>query len=230
MRILYIEDERGLSTAVSQVLSSQHFVVDQCYDGESGLYEALTGIYDLIILDLMLPKRDGLSVLKEIRQNGMSVPVILLTAKGGIKDRVTGLDSGADDYLAKPFHMDELLARIRVLARRNGLITADNTLRFGDIELDLQSLLLFCGENSFRLTAKESQLLELLLVNQGILLTFDTIINRVWGFSNDADDNNLRVLITILRRKLKALKSAVQIQNVRGVGYTLEYRHQGTLT
>ncbi|MDR3072092.1 MAG: response regulator transcription factor, partial [Clostridiales Family XIII bacterium] len=205
MKILYVEDEKYMARAVAQVLKKNNYSVDLCHDGESGLDEALTDLYDIIILDIMLPKRSGLSVLQEMRRNGIDTPVILLTAKGELEDKVVGLDSGADDYLPKPFQSEELLARIRALGRRKGQLLQDNLLRFGDIELNPNTLDLYCNGNSFRLTLKESQLLELLISNKETLLSPNRIIEKLWGYDTDTEDRHVRVYVAFLRKKLRLL-------------------------
>lgn len=185
----------------------------------------LTDIYDLVILDIMLPKRDGLSILKEARGKNITTPVILLTAKGEISDKVTGLDCGADDYLAKPFYTEELLARIRALTRRKteGIIK-DNNLCFGDVMLDVGNLQLKCKDKEVTLTAKESGLLELLINRNGSAIAKDDIISRIWGFESDVEHNSVEVYVSFLRRKLTFLKSDVSIKAIRNVGYILEYK------
>lgn len=221
MKILYVEDEKIAAEAITEILRKQNYNVDLVYNGEDGLDYALTGLYDVIILDIMLPKRDGISVLRELRKAKIAAPVILLTAKSGTSDKVLGLDSGADDYLPKPFEIDELLARLRALGRRRNEIVQDDLLRFGDIELNPQALDVFCRGKSYRLTSKESQLLELLIVHKNATLTTDIITERIWGFDDEAEYNQVQVYVSFLRKKLAALGSAVKIQTVRGVGYTL---------
>lgn len=221
MKILYIEDEKRAAEAVAEILRKQNYNVDMAFDGEEGKDFALTGLYNVIILDIMLPKLDGISVLKEIRKADILSPVILLTAKGETTDKVLGLDSGADDYLPKPFQMDELLARLRALGRRRGELLQDNLLRFGDIELNPQSLDLFCHGETYCLTFKEAQLLELLILNKNATLTTEVIVESIWGYDSEAEYNQVQVYISFLRKKLKTLDSKVKIQTIRGVGYTL---------
>jgi DNA-binding response OmpR family regulator len=227
MKILYVEDTKNLAKAVEQVLKKNNYSVDLCHDGEYGLDMALTGLHDIIILDIMLPKRDGISVLQEIRRHKIETPVLLLTAKGDLDDKVAGLDSGADDYLPKPFQMEELLARLRALGRRKGQLLHDNLLRFGDIELNPHTLDLYCKESSFRLTLKESQLLELLITNRKMLLSPTLIIEKLCGYETETEDSHVRVHMAFLRKKLTLLSSDVRIQTVRGVGYTLVYVEGG---
>ncbi|MCM8710099.1 response regulator transcription factor [Clostridium sp. SYSU_GA19001] len=222
MRILIVEDEIHLAEALTQILRKNNYTVDAVNDGESGLDNALSGIYDLIILDIMLPKMDGLSILKYIRKEGIKAPVILLTAKGEISDKVTGLDSGADDYLPKPFATEELLARIRALSRRKGEVSTDNTLKFGDIELNPATLKLSSGSKEVKLILKESQLLELLISRKNSAVSKELIIEKLWGFDSDVEHNHVEVYISFLRKKFAYLNSQVSINTVRGVGYILE--------
>ncbi len=221
MRILMVEDEKYLAEAIEQVLRKHNYSVDLAFDGEYGLDCGLTGIYDIIILDIMIPKMDGISILKELRQSGIATPVILLTAKGETEDKVRGLDCGADDYLSKPFQTEELLARLRALGRRKGELIHNNILRFKDIELNPLTLDLWCCDKSFRLTLKEGQLLELLLKHNGMILPTTTIIEKLWGFETEAEDNYVQVYVSFLRKKLAQLNSAVKIKAIRGAGYVL---------
>lgn len=225
MRILIVEDEQHLAEALSQILKKNNYTVDAVYDGEAGLDNALSNIYDLIVLDIMLPKMDGLSVLKNLRKEGISTPVILLTAKGEISDKVKGLDSGADDYLAKPFASEELLARIRALSRRKGEVIPDNTLKFSDIELNTQTLKLSKGSKEVKITLKESELLELLILRKGMTTSKEIIIEKLWGYDSDAEDNHVEVYISFLRKKLQFLNSEVSISTVRNMGYILEEKN-----
>lgn len=227
MRVLLVEDERRMAEAVAQVLKKNNYSVDLAYDGEYGLDCALSGIYDIIVLDIMLPKLDGISVLRELRHNRIMTPVILLTAKGETEDKVQGLDSGADDYLAKPFQTEELLARLRALGRRKGELICDNVLHFEDIEFNPHTLALRCRDKSFRLTLKEGQLLELLLKHSRMILPTSTIIEKLWGFEMEAEDSHVQVYVSFLRKKLTQLNSAVKIKAVRGVGYVLSVAEDG---
>ena len=222
MRILVVEDEFHLAEALAQILKKNNYTVDVAYDGEAGLDNALTGIYDLIILDIMLPKINGINVLKEIRKEKISTPVILLTAKGEISDKVTGLDSGADNYLPKPFATEELLARIRALSRRKGDIQPASCLKYGDIELDPLNLKLSSLDKEVKLTLKESELMEFLMLRKNLVTSKELIIEKLWGFDSQADPNNVEVYISFLRKKLSFLSSKVGIATVRGVGYILE--------
>lgn len=224
MRILIVEDEVQLSEALGAILEKNNYTVDRVFDGEDGLDYVLSDIYDVIILDIMLPKMNGLEVLKEARKEGIDTPIILLTAKGEVSDRVTGLDCGADDYLPKPFYTEELLARIRALSRRKGEVISDNSLVFHDISLNIGNLELSCGENRIKLTAKESGLLELLINRQGIITNKDDIITKLWGYDSEAEHNNVEVYVSFIRRKLTYLKSKVIIKAIRNLGYILEYK------
>ncbi|MCF2676344.1 response regulator transcription factor [Pseudoflavonifractor phocaeensis] len=221
MRILLVEDEEYMAQAVAQVLEKNNYTVDLAHDGEYGLDCALSGIYDIIILDIMLPGRSGLEILKTLRQEKIAVPVLLLTAKSETEDKVTGLDLGADDYLTKPFEMQELLARLRVLARRKQEITVQSGYEFGDVLLNPYTLSFFCGSQSFKLTLKESQLLEMLMDARGGVISKDRIIEKVWGFDSEAEDRHVEIYISFLRKKFKALGANTSIETVRGIGYAL---------
>jgi DNA-binding response OmpR family regulator len=225
LRILLIEDELHLAEALTQILRKNHYTVDAVSDGESGLDNCLSNIYDLIILDIMLPKMDGISILKQIRKDGIKTPVILLTAKGEISDKVVGLDSGADDYLPKPFATEELLARIRALSRRKGEVLPDNTLKFGDIELDTSTLKLSRENKDVKIILKESELLELLISRKKAVTSKELIIEKLWGFDSEVEHNHVEVYVSFLRKKLKFLNSNVGINTIRGVGYILEVKN-----
>ncbi len=221
MRVLLVEDERHLAEALEQVLGHNNYSVDLAFDGEDGLYQALTDIYDVIVLDIMLPKLDGLSVLTEMRRKHINTPVILLTAKGETDDKVKGLDSGADDYLAKPFQTSELLARIRALGRRKGEVQVNDLLTYADLELNPYSLELRVRDKTFHLTLKESQLLEILIINHDLTVSPNSIIEKIWGFEGDAEESHVQVYVSFLRKKLSQLESKARIQTHRGVGYML---------
>ena len=222
MRILLVEDEQHLSEAVAHILKKNHYTVDAVYDGQDGLDYAMTGIYDLIVLDIMLPKLDGISVLRELRHSRLDTPVLLLSAKSEISDKVQGLDSGADDYLAKPFSTDELLARIRALSRRKGEVAADNNLHFGDILLNTSTMALSKDSLSVNLTLKEFEVLEHLIRRGEMISPKEQIIEKLWGFDSEAEANHVEVYVSFLRKKLSFVKSGVTIQAVRGVGYVLK--------
>lgn len=222
MRILLVEDERRLAEALVQILKKNKYIVDNVYNGEDGLDYALSNIYDVILLDIMLPKMNGLEILKEFRKENKTTPVIMLTARGEIADKITGLDYGADDYLPKPFNTDELLARIRAVSRRKGeIISQNSTLEYGDITLSTALLKLSSKTNSVNLTLKESELLEFLLHNNTIVLSKEKIIEKLWGYDSEAEDNHVEVYISFLRKKLLYVNSNVKILTIRGVGYKL---------
>lgn len=222
MRLLIIEDERHLSEALCHVLKGQHYAVDAVYDGASGIDWALTGVYDVILLDWMLPKQDGIAVLKALRSAGLKTPILMLTAKGEVYDKVTGLDSGADDYLPKPFDTTELLARVRALSRRQFDLMDQNALTYGDLVLNAETMQLTCGAKSLKLTLREKDVLALLIQRKGMLTSKELMLERLWGFDSDAEDNHVEVYISFLRKKLAHLKSRVGIVTTRGVGYGLE--------
>jgi DNA-binding response OmpR family regulator len=221
MRILIVEDELMLSKAVAETLRKQHYLTDLATDGESGLDLALSGLYDAIILDIMLPKMDGLAVLEALRGGGIVCPVLLLTARSRVEDRVRGLDLGADDYLTKPFHSDELLARLRALTRRGGELRADGAMHFGDFTLTPRTLSLKCGDREARLTPKEMQLLEYLIQNGDRILSKDSILEKIWGYDSEAEHNHVEAHVSLLRKKLAGIGSRSAVRTIRGVGYTL---------
>lgn len=221
MRILIIEDETALAEALTEILKQNGYLSDAVFNGIDGLEYIRTGIYDLILLDIMLPVLDGLSVLKTMRREKIHTPVILLTARSELSDIVTGLDAGSDDYLPKPFSSSELLARIRAISRRTGQYTEDS-LCFGDISLDKNSMTLSCGIPSIRLGLKEYQLMELFLRNPRQVLSKNLIISKIWGLDSEADYNNVEVYVSFLRQKLQALGAKTVIRTNRGAGYSLE--------
>ena len=222
MRILIAEDEVHLAEAVSQILKKNNYSVDMVHDGRSGLDYAQSGIYDLLLLDIMMPEMDGITVLKTLRSEGNHTPVILLTAKGELSDKVSGLDYGADDYIAKPFSTEELLARIRAALRRKGEVVPEDGLTFGDIELNTTQLKLTVQGKEIKLNLKENELLELLITRKQAITSKEQIIEKLWGFDSDVEYNNVEVYISFLRKKLTFLNSNVRIHTVRGVGYVLE--------
>ncbi|MEK0315093.1 response regulator transcription factor [Cohnella sp. 56] len=223
MRILIVEDETHLAEALTQILRKHHYSVDAVHDGQAGLDNALTGIYDLLLLDVMLPEMDGIEVLRELRAQGVQTPVIMLTAKGDTDDKIAGLDGGADDYIAKPFVTGELLARIRAALRRKGeAVIPDDGLRFADLELNTSTLKLSCRGKELKLILKESELLELLIARRQAVTSKEQIIEKLWGFDSDAEHNNVEVYISFLRKKLTFLGAAARISTIRGVGYVLE--------
>ncbi len=222
MRILIVEDEVLLAEALGEILKNNNYTVDIQYDGETGFDYALTNAYDVILLDLMLPFMNGFDIVKKLRKNQISTPILLLTAKEDTSDKVHGLDIGADDYLTKPFESDELLARIRALSRRQGMIYS-NQLRYGDITLDINTASLIKNSKSLHLGLKELEVLRLLIINAPACITKDTLLNKVWGFDSNAEDNNVEVYISFLRKKLSYLESSVTIETLRKLGYHLAY-------
>ena len=222
MKLLLVEDEKQLSEALQQILIKNKYSVDAVYNGDEGLDYALTGVYDVIILDIMLPKLNGIEILKMIRKRKISTPVILLTAKGSIEDRILGLDSGADDYLPKPFSPDELLARLRALTRRNGDFINENILEFSDIKLNLSTYDMEVNDNSITLTQKEFEILKYFMQRPKLVVSKDDLITKLWGFDSDIEHNNIEVYISFLRKKLAYVESNVKITTIRRVGYRLE--------
>ena len=221
MRLLIVEDEQGMAEGLQGLLEEQGYATDLAFDGDSGLDNGLTGLYDLIILDIMLPGRDGLSVLKELRRDGVETPVLMLTARSSVADRIQGLDHGADDYLTKPFDTGEFLARVRALTRRNG-VPLEEEPSFGDIRLDRRKLELCRGNERLRLGPKEFQVMECLLLNKNQIIPRALLCEKVWGLLSEAEYNNVEVYISFLRKKLRALHSNVQILSIRNAGYHLE--------
>ena len=221
MRILIVEDEIRLAETLKQLLEDQRYQADTVYDGADGVDYGLTGQYDLIILDVMLPKVDGFQAAQRLRAAHVSTPILMLTARDEVSDKISGLDCGADDYMTKPFDTGELMARVRALTRRQGEVLGD-VLTAGDLSLDCTSRLLSAGERSVRLGFKEFEVLRLLMVNSGAVVTKETIISKIWGLDSEAEDNNVEVYISFLRKKLAYLNSRASISTVRKVGYFLE--------
>ena len=220
MKLLFAEDERSLSRAITHILEKNCYSVDAVYDGQAALDYLENGDYDGAILDIMMPKVDGISVLRTIRARGNSVPVLMLTAKSEIDDRVLGLDTGANDYLTKPFDTKELLARIRAMTRGNRAV--DATVNFGNLTLNRGSFELSSPTGSFRLANKEYQMMELLMANAGQLLSTDQFLEKIWGLDSDVESSVVWVYISYLRKKLTALNANVSIRAVRNAGYVLE--------
>lgn len=223
MQILVVEDEKRLADALAQILIEKKYMVDIANDGADGLDYAMSGIYDVIILDVMLPKLNGFQVVAEMRKNKIDTPVLMLTAKDQISDKVQGLDAGADDYMTKPFSPDELLARIRALTRRQGEVVLDE-LEFGSMKLNLSSCDLLCGDNSVHLNFKEFEIMKILMQNTSIVTTKDDLIVKVWGYDSNAVDNNVEVYISFLRKKLEFIGADVEILSLRKIGYRLEVK------
>lgn len=222
MRILVVEDEVRLASTLQDLLEMNGYVADVCHDGETGLDNVLSGIYDVVILDVMLPRLDGFTVLRRLRAAGNATPVLMLTARSEVTDRVEGLDCGADYYLTKPFEPRELLACIRALTRRQPELRNTDLLEYGDLTLDKSSFALSCAGRSVRLSRKEFDMMELLMLNRDMVLTKETLLLKIWGYESDAEDNNVEVYISFLRKKLDHLHSHVKIRTIRMVGYLLE--------
>lgn len=222
MKILLVEDETRMADALAQLLRKQNYDVDVCNDGNSGLDSLMTGIYDAAVLDVMLPGKDGFTIITTARQGGITTPTLMLTAKSDVRDKVTGLDSGADDYLAKPFDTDELLARVRALCRRSAP-TADGGLRYGDIELDIRTAVLRCTANGqeVRLSEKEFHIMEYLINNHKQIVSREQLAVKIWGYDSEAEYNNVEVYISFTRKKLKFIGAKTLIKAVRGLGYEL---------
>lgn len=225
MRILIVEDELHLAEALGQIMTEQKYLVDLVHDGADGLDYALSGQYDAILLDVMLPKLDGFEVARRLRAAHISTPILMLTARDDVSDKISGLDCGADDYMTKPFDPGELLARVRALTRRQGEVVG-NTLGVGDLTLRLDVRCLMCGDDMVRLGFKEFEVLRLLMSNHHAVVPKEDIISRVWGLESEAEDNNVEVYISFLRKKLSFLHSTVTIGTVRKVGYFLEVPDQ----
>lgn len=220
MQILIVEDERNLALALGQIMAEAGYFADTAHNGEDGLRYGMCGLYDVIILDIMLPEKNGFEVVKELRDRQISTPVIMLTARDDVKDKISGLDSGADDYMTKPFVPEELLARIRVLARRQGGLLPEELIFF-DLVLNLSSRELSCGSKSIHLGHKEFEILKILMSNPGNISSKETFLTKVWEGSPSAEGNNVEAYISFLRKKLSYLGSHAEITTVRKVGYRL---------
>lgn len=221
MKLLYAEDEPSLSEAVADILIYHKYIVDAVYNGQDAFDYALSGDYDGIILDIMMPKMDGIEVLSALRKNGCKTPILLLTAKTQVDDRIRGLDAGADDYLPKPFDMGELLARVRAMLRRREDFHPD-LLSFGDLTLNIQSGTLSCGNTDFVLPKQEYRLMEQLMMNHKIFLSTEELLTRAWGYDAETDINSVWLYISYLRKRFIAMGSTVEIVSKRNIGYRLE--------
>ena len=221
MRLLLAEDEKALSKALTAILERNNYSVDAVYDGQSALEYLETDNYDGVILDIMMPKVDGLTVLRKVREKGNLIPILLLTAKSEVDDKVEGLDAGANDYLTKPFHSKELLASIRAIARTQAAQTTSK-LTFGNVTLDQATFELSTAKGSFRLANKEFQMLELMMSNPHQLISSERFLERIWGYDSDTEINVVWVYISYLRKKLTALHADIQIKATRNAGYSLE--------
>lgn len=230
MRLLLVEDEYALAEPLSERLRREGYAVDLAADGEDGYLQASSGIYDGILLDVMLPRKNGFEVVRQMRAEQNSTPVLLLTAKSETDDKVYGLDCGADDYLTKPFEMQELLARVRALVRRRGEVE-HSVLSFGDLELDAASCAVLCTSSGqqMKLPAREYQLLEFFLHNKNQVLSRERIAEKIWGYENEAEYNNVEVYVSFVRKKIAFLGSRVRIRAIRGMGYTLEDPSEDTV-
>ena len=221
MKILIIEDEELLAESLKTLLELRGFEVEVVSDGESGAEYAETGIYDLLLLDVMMPRLDGYSLARRVRARRVTTPILMLTARADVQDRIEGLNAGADYYLTKPFEPQELLACIRALTRRQPELRGADLLEYGDLKLDKSAFSLSCGERSVRLSRKEYDMMELLMRNRDLILTKETLLLKIWGYESDAEDNNVEVYISFLRKKLEHLHSGVKIKTIRMVGYCL---------
>jgi len=221
MRVLVVEDEKRLAETIADVIEDSGDTVDVDNNGEDGYYDAVSGIYDAIVLDVMLPGMNGFDILKKIRAEEVMTPVLMLTARTGLDDRVTGLNLGADYYLTKPFENQELIAALHAIMRRKSEIIPEDV-TFGDLTLSSSTCELMCNGKSVKLNAKEFDLMKYLMINGSNIISKETIINKIWGYDSDAGDNNVEAYISFLRRKLNSLKSEVSISVVRKVGYHLE--------
>lgn len=222
MKVLLIEDEVHLSEAIVHLLKKNNYSVKAVYDGLDGYYEITSDIYDLVILDVMLPNMNGFEILEKARKEDITTPIIMLTARSQIDDKVQGLDYGADDYLTKPFEFEELLARLRALGRRKGKVIESTNLDIGDCTYNKDKLELSSNGKSITLTQLESELFDLLLDRRNMITSKEQIIVKLWGYDSDAEDNNVEVYISFLRKKLKYLSSVLKIKTTRGAGYSLE--------
>ena len=224
MRILLVEDEKRMAQALCEILRLEKYEVDYFDNGIDGLSALESSAYDIAVLDVMLPGMNGYEITKKARSKGITTPVLMLTAKAELDDKVTGLDSGADDYLTKPFMTKELLARLRALGRRV-LGTSDGTLSYGDITLDSSTVTLSCTTNSqsVKLSEKECRILEYFMANSGQILTREQLAAKIWGFENEAEYNNVEVYLTFTRKKLAYIEAKTEIKAVRGIGYELRY-------
>ncbi|MGN0606852.1 MAG: response regulator transcription factor [Oscillospiraceae bacterium] len=222
MKILIVEDEKSLASVLSEMLKQNGYSTDMVHNGVDGLDYAMTGIYDIIILDVMLPEMDGIEVLKRLRANNITSAVMMLTAKSEIEDKIIGLDNGADDYLTKPFITQEFLARVRALSRRNTKEYTGNILSFGDIQIDKNRHELIKDSQKIKLSQKEYQIMEILLMNKGNIISKEKFIQKIWGYDTDVEYNSIEVYISFVRKKLQAVGSDVRINTVRSLGYIME--------
>ena len=228
MRILVVEDEYKIADIISSRLKEEKYTVDTSLDGEEGLYNALTGIYDLILLDVMLPKVDGFEILKKIKEEQIPSKVIMLTAKGMLEDKLHGFDMGVDDYITKPFHIEELVARVNVQLRKQDIVNNKDILEYGDLKLNIRTTKLTCKSTNetIDIICKEFLILEYLMKNSGQVISKDTLYDKVWGLDSEIESNNLEAYISFIRKKLKAISSKTTIKAIRGLGYKLEVSNE----
>ena len=224
VKVLIIEDEYSLADAIRESLEKEHLDVTIVTNGLDGEDEALTGLYDLILLDIMLPKKNGFEVLRTLKEEKIKTPIIILTAKSEMDDKLNGLENGADDYITKPFHMKELLARVKIILRRSTNIEDTNTLTYGDLTLDLSTGKLKCKDNEVSINGKELNLMEVFLINKEQIVEKEVLTDKIWGYDSDAEYNSVEVYVSFLRKKINLLKSNVKISTVRGIGYKLEVK------
>lgn len=229
MQVLIVEDDVRLSDALAQILRNNNYQVDTVYDGADGLAYAESGIYDVVVLDVMLPKMDGFQVVSELRRRKVTTPVLMLTARDNLKDKIDGLDSGADDYMTKPFAPAELMARLRSLSRRQGEVQFE-TVEFGDISLNLETCELSRGDKSIHLALKEFSIMHILMSNTTRITSKELLISKVWGVESTAEDNNVEAYVSFLRKKLRFLGSRVKISTLRKMGYRLEDLQAGDVS
>ncbi len=225
MKILIIEDEYSLADAISETLKKENFITNIVTDGEEGEDEALTGVYDLILLDIMLPNKDGFKILESLQREKIETPVIILTAKSEIYDKLNGLENGADDYITKPFHIKELVARIKIVLKRKTDVKDLNIIQYEDITLNSRNGKISCQNNEITINGKELELLEILMINKNQAVSREILADKIWGYNSEAEYNNVEVYVSFLRKKLRLLKSKVEIKTVRGIGYILEVQN-----
>lgn len=230
MKILVVEDEKTLAEVLKDSLEKEKYKVDVSYDGEEGEYNALTGVYDLILLDVMLLYKNGFDILKSIRDENIESKVIMLTAKSELEDKLNGLQQGADDYITKPFHIEEVIARVNIQLRKNNTGKVKDYIEFSDIKLDLKKMILECTTNNetIELGNKEFQLLEYFINNPNLVLSKEQIYDKVWGIDRETESNNLEAYLSFIRRKLKAIGAISTIKSLRGLGYRLENKDEET--
>lgn len=220
MKVLVVEDNEHLSDALSRILVENGYEVEQVFDGRSGLNFGQSGMYDVIIMDVMMPEMNGFEVVKELRRANISTPILMLTARDSVPDKITGFDCGADDYMTKPFSPAELLAHLRALLRRQGEVVFENLKAF-DLDLNLESYDLTCGSKTIHLSYKEFEIAQILMLNKDHVVTKESLIDKVWGADSTAEDNNVEAYMSMVRKKLKFLGSKTQIETIRKAGYRL---------